>query len=279
MTSRKGSDVRLIKRQQLEWAREAGLAVDDVGYCASPTVNLPWLSAVTRRDFDEADGQEFGSSTRTGKIAAVHSSSALAVNVFDYWTSRDKSPLAGALGISPIAEMRFEQKFNTGVKPRSPNIDVVIYGRNNELLAIESKFSEPFGGGRKGGIQDKYCPEDTKRWGAVGLDGAQRAVNAIRAGETFRFLDAPQLLKHMLGLAQSNRHWSLLLLWYAPSRSAEHSMNDEIARFRVLLGVDGVRFATRTYQDFWNALSLFLGEKDAGYARYIRDRSFRANVA
>ena len=279
MTSRKDSDAQLIKRQQREWAREAGLAVDDAGYCASPTGNLPWLSSLTRRDFDEADGNEFGSATKTGKIAAVHSSSALAVNMFGYWTSRDTSPLARALGIETIAEIRFERKFETGVKPRSPNIDVVIYGRNNELLAIESKFSEPFSGGKKAGIQDKYCPDGTKRWSDVELYGAQRAVDAIRAGETFRFLDAPQLLKHMLGLAQCDRRWSLLLLWYAPSQSAEDSMNIEIARFTTLLGPDRERFSARTYQDFWETLTPLLGQQDATYAQYIRKRYFSANVA
>jgi hypothetical protein len=278
MTSRTESAVELIKRRQREWARTAGLGFDDAGYCASPNANLPWLSTVTRSDFDEADGREFGSPAKIGKISALHSSSALAVNVFDYWTSRDKSPLAEALGISTIAEIRFERKFETGVKPRSPNIDVVIYGDNNELLAIESKLLEPFSGKRRGGIQDKYCPAGAERWAALGLHGAQQAVDAIRAGEAFQFLDVPQLLKHMLGLARSDRDWKLLLLWYAPSQSAEDSMNAEIARFKILLGPDGERFIARTYQHFWKALTPLLGQKDNAYAQYIRSRYFSANV-
>ena len=32
-------------------------------------------------------------------MRALHSSSALAVNFFDYWTNKDKSPLLSALGI------------------------------------------------------------------------------------------------------------------------------------------------------------------------------------
>jgi hypothetical protein len=71
MRSRKDSDAQLIKRQQREWARNAGITVNDAGYSVSPHANLPWLSTLTRRDFSEADGQEFGNETKVGKIAAA----------------------------------------------------------------------------------------------------------------------------------------------------------------------------------------------------------------
>ena len=131
----------LLKDLQNAWARSCGLAVDDAGYTHRPEENLPWLTPRTRADFEAADGNEFGATRKRAKIAALHSSSALAVNVFDYWTVRNAAPLAAALNLAyPIADIRFERKFPTGVGSRAPNLDVVIAGPDRQLLAVESKF-------------------------------------------------------------------------------------------------------------------------------------------
>ena len=42
-----------------------------------------------------------GGSELRGHVMALHSSSALAVNYFDYWTYWDKTPVLSALGINP----------------------------------------------------------------------------------------------------------------------------------------------------------------------------------
>ena len=48
-------------------------------------------SLETVNDFKNANGQEFGNGIDPGKIKALHSSSALAVNFFEYWkASSDK---------------------------------------------------------------------------------------------------------------------------------------------------------------------------------------------
>ena len=270
---------RLLKCQQTSWALEAGVAADSAGYCTAPAANLPWLTSDTRADFAAADGHEFAADGRRSKIAALHSSSALAVNVFDYWRVRDAGVVARILGLKgEVKDIRFEQRFRTGVGSRAPNLDVVIR-TSTSLLAIESKFTEPFSARKKVGVQDKYVPSSGGLWSAHGLKGTQTAVEAIRNGERFRYLDAPQLLKHMLGLAQCGQDWQLLLLWFVPSTAIGEEMSHEAARFRALLGSDASRFAFKTYQDFWRELRPLLSAEHMKYAAYIEQRYFAKPVA
>lgn len=269
---------RQLKSQQTKWAVDVRLSFDDAGYCHILEENLPWLTSATRADFAAADGNEFAADGLRSKIAALHSSSALAVNVFDYWRTRDASALAQVLGLEDeIKGIRFEEKFKTGVGSRSPNLDVVIR-TGTSLLAIESKFTEPFTARKKSGVQDKYVPTSVRLWAAHGLNGAQRAVEALRNGESFTYVDAAQLLKHMLGLAQCGRDWHLLLLWYAPSPTVGSEMMEEAARFRSLLASDAPRFTHRTYQDFWSELRPHLSAEHAQYATYIERRYFPQRV-
>src|SRR5262249_54846211 len=159
-------------------------------------------SKETRLEFDAADGNEFSRrGEKPAKIAALHSSSALAVNFFDYWRHRDKSALA-ALGPrnGPITQVRFEEKFPTRIGPRSPNIDVAIRYESGRILAIESKFTEWTGHSGRKALRDAYLAGNRNAWATVGLPGAQKvAEQYLEHG--FDHLDVPQLLKHMLGLA------------------------------------------------------------------------------
>jgi hypothetical protein len=248
-----------IKRQQLAWAREAELLTDDDGYCHAPEANLPWLTEKTRSNFAAADGNEFGGVGRRAKIAALHSSSALAVNFFDYWSVRNAEPLRRALASATVIEsVAFEQKYATGVGSRRPNLDVVLALRGNGLLAIESKY---FAGG-------------TGKWTSRGLVGAQRAASEFRAGRVYKYLDAAQLLKHMLGLAATEREWSLLLLWYAPSAEMEKEMAKEAEEFRASLGPDAGRFAEMSYQLLWRRLEPLLTDEHRKYREYMKRRYF-----
>jgi hypothetical protein len=266
-----------IRRRQLEWAKSRSLPTDAKGYLLQPAHNLPWLTPRTKADFDAADGAEFGRGTGRVKICALHSSSALAVNFFDYWTTRDRESLAAALGLTRgIENIRFEQRFPTGVGSRAPNVDVVIHGPDQRMLAIESKFCEPFSS-RSKLIQDKYFPNGTELWTRAGLKGGQHAAFSLRAANAFRFVDAPQLLKHMLGLAQTGSNWHLLLLWYVPAELRQ-AMSEEANRFRTLLGADAARFSTMSYQDVWSRLYPTLSVAHREYAEYIHERYFLARV-
>lgn len=266
-----------IKRRQKVWATQS--ALDCSGeYCTHPKSNVPWLNEATFQEFIAADGNEFGAPGKRAKIGALHSSSALAVNVFDYWRNRDKQALAVALGTASkhIVSLKFEQKFPTGVGPRSPNIDVVLTHSDGGLLAIESKFTEWIGASGRKPLRKAYLPAGHQRWSSVGLFGAQRIAEACGKDSGFDRLDVPQLLKHMLGLAtqDTGRGWHLKLLWHRCDEQAAEEMDGEISRFQDMLAEDRPRFSAMTYQDFWRRLKPSLGPEDSSYASYLESRYF-----
>jgi hypothetical protein len=262
--------------QHLEaWARTKGLQTAR-SYCRDVRDNIPWLNDETRQEFAEADGNEFsGRGEEPPKIAALHSSSALAVNFFDYWRHRDKSALASALGPRnwPITQIRFEEKFPTGIGPRSPNIDVTFRYDSGRLLAVESKFTEWLGHSGRKRLRDAYLERNRNVWAAVGLRGAQKvAEQYLEAG--FDHLDVPQLLKHMLGLASQPSPWHLLLLWHRCDDERAPLMQDEIDRFRELLGTDGSNFSAMTYQQLWKRSAPAIRDEHPEYVEYITHRYF-----
>ena len=261
-----------IKERQLRWAESAAVPFSG-DYCTDPRSNLHRLSDATFAEFSAADGQEFSDAKGAPKISALHSSSALAVNFFEHWREGDRAPLARALGLAPrrIVELRFEQKFPTGVGPRSPNIDVTLDLDDGSVFAIESKFTEWMGSSGTQALREAYLPGNP-RWAKAGLPGAQKLAESTGVGSGFKRLDVPQLLKHMLGLANQPRDWHLLLLWHRCDEALGKEMDAEITRFRTLLGSDNTRFSSMTYQDLWGRLKPLLGPASGDYQSYLEMR-------
>ena len=102
---------REIRNAQQDWARSKGIPFHSRGYVRDVEDNL-WqpLSPRARQGFEGGAGSEL-----SGHMRALHSSSALAVNFFDYWTDRDKTPVLSALGVDPEdgASLDFEAQFHT----------------------------------------------------------------------------------------------------------------------------------------------------------------------
>ncbi len=273
-----GNESRLIRARQVDWAGSAQLDVEN-GYCHESTANLFRLTPTIRAELEGGDGNEFRDSAETGrraKIAALHSSSALAVNGFGYWHERPDPRLTRVFGVEKdVARIQFERKFRTGVGPKSPNMDVTMTLADGSLLAIESKFLESYSGSGKKVIQDKYFPPGRSLWTDAGLPGAQQAAERFRDGERFRWLDVPQLLKHMLGLASQPRPWDLILLWYAVPGEVSDAMHQEIGYFKAMLGSDSRHFSAKTWQEFWHSLAPMLGDEHAAYRDYIGRRYFQ----
>lgn len=135
--------VERLGRQQDNWAGSRERWEGRSDYVASLQDNL-FLKALlreTEREIDEADGAELRPrGNQPPKVHALLSSSALAVNVFDYWRDKDAVPLGAAIGTeSPIRSLRFEFKCTDyPVRPRSPNLDVVLNLEDGSRVAIES---------------------------------------------------------------------------------------------------------------------------------------------
>ncbi len=212
------SDRETIKTHQRAWATRTGLAYDADGYCMCANDNIfQGLSPEARKEFESGDGTELGKNGRRGKIQALHSSSALACNWFDYWRGRDLTPLSRAFELpTGFSTLVLEQKFPTELGGIGPNLDVLLYA-GKMPLAIESKFTEPYSKSKlKTFLKPKYFDKDRTLWATAGLPGCQSIADALRVERhDFKVLDVAHLLKHMLALANNfGRHWSLCCLWF-----------------------------------------------------------------
>jgi hypothetical protein len=85
-----------------------------------------------------------------------------------------------------------------------PNLDVALERADGFAIGIESKFTEwltPKSASRPP-FKEKYFPSGNGVWDQVGLTATQQLAESMQSEEiTFRYLDAPQLIKHALGLA------------------------------------------------------------------------------
>ena len=190
-------------------------------------------------------------------MRALVSSSALAVNFFDAWRDVSKLALARALGFnSDIAELSFESKTaDYPVKPRSPNLDLMLCLAGGTRIAIESKFSEPYRSGEGfGALSARYFPAREQLWTQALLPAAQRVADRLRP--EWGHFDAPQVLKHLLGLASDPRKPSrLAYLWFDTGEPGAVAHREEIERFKVLIAGDPLTFVPATYQQVFGALS------------------------
>lgn len=270
---------REVLRQQRRWAKSRGLAPDARGYLPTVEANLfrP-MSASARADFERGDGTELEeTATRPAKMRALHSSAALVVNVFDHFARANPAPLLRALGISSelAAPLSFEARFPTGLRGNPPNLDVALELASGKVVGIESKFTEWLTpkANSKAAFKSKYF-EGGESWRDKGLPECQAlAVDLQIRRERFRFLDAPQLLKHALGLAtQRTGNFTLHYLYFdVPGRSsAVH--REEVRRFDEGVGRE-IAFEALAYQDLFRALRV-REDVDGQYIGYLRDRYF-----
>ncbi len=267
-----------IGQSQAIWSKGIPVDANRRDYAATLGSNL-FLGALrsrTHTEFSAADGSELeDSDKRPAKMRALASSSALAVNFFDAWRDTDVTRLQNALGlaVAPVT-LQFEYK-PTGypVGPRSPNLDLLVTLADERRVGIESKFAEPFRApGADAWISPKYFPVGTGLWKTVGLGSAQ--TMAAHLGARWRYLDAAQLLKHMLGLAsESNAPATLLYLWYDTGLEDAIAHRREVEMFADQIRNDQVAFQASTYQEVLALIS----ERDepvAGWFSYLVDRYF-----
>jgi hypothetical protein len=247
----------LLLRRQRSWARRAGKIVDAAGYLPTVNDNLRQpLSATALADFAARGAAEFYDAESGGghraRMRAVHSSTALAVNVFDFWNSVDSAPLAGALGLSaPIRRIAFEPHLPTGPAGNPANPDILLELESGDVVAIECKFSEWLVPRRQraGLFHDRYFPPGRAVWRAAGLPACQALADELQSGrDYFRYLDARQLLKHALGLQalRPERHCLIYLYFDWPGCLGELH-RAEITRLAGKTGIE-LGFRALTYQ-------------------------------
>lgn len=268
---------RLILCQQQTWVRKRGIEFDKHGYTHSLSDNLfSPLSPETKKEFESGKGGELGEGGSRGKMQALHSSSALVINIFEYWRSCNVDAIARACGApSGMTEIRFEQTHPTPVGGIPPHLDVEFHGTDMKPVAIESKFTEPYHRKTKREIKDNYL---SYRGLWTQLPRCERLVRRIRDEEggktSFTYLDAPQLLKHILGLATNfgAKGFVLVYLWYDLPSSEAEKHRQEIEEFRKQVR-DEVYFRDMTHQELFNVIKRNV-DVDKNYISYLEERYF-----
>lgn len=231
-------------------------------------------------NFEEVDGGEL-----TGnpcKMQAVHSSSALGVNIFQYWKRINQVPaMAAACGFCRIdntssRDINFEVKYPiSGKFTRSPNIDVVINNSPEsrfKVFAIECKFSEAYSSRNHFGIDPKYIKLDDV-WD--NMPYLLKLAKKISPDDNrFSHLHPAQLIKHILGLKGrfGKNKFRLLYLWYDTigPESAKH--HKEINEFTKITKEDGIHFHAMSYQDLIIKLTKDYRNIHRDYIDYISGR-------
>lgn len=273
------SPATVVREQQRQWALGRGVTLDSSGYTLDLSNNLfAPLSAAAQEEFAGGDGDELGRPGEWGKMQALHSSSALACNVFDHWRVRDASALAASLGITAPLQIWFERKYPTGLPGNAPNLDVVLRPASGPVVAIESKFLEPYGA-HGPGFKDKYFETSPGLWEGVGYRRCQALAQALHLGErAFAWLYAEQLLKHILGLARSGDAWRLLYLWYEVPGPAGAEHSAEADQFARVVTDDGIDFRALSYQTLFKEMRERAGYDDRAYVDYLGERYFAGSA-
>ena len=251
----------------------------------TPELNLNLfepLSLDVRKSFKQGDGNEI--SGNPAKMQAVHSSSALGVNVFQYWQRIEQvSVIASACGFcrkgNTISEkIVFEDKYriddNLDKFPIAPNIDVVFHNSDSsrfKRFAIECKFSEAYGSQKHNGLKPAYLGL-LQLWSDI--PNLYDFAKSICPNESFIYLHSAQLIKHILGLKKSfgKDGFRLLYLWYDVLGKEGVIHRDEIEKFSEVAKADSIYFDAMSYQELILTLSKENRQEHADYIKYLTER-------
>jgi len=279
-----------IIAKQTAWAAQLGITLigskGDRGrpaYTRKLTENLfsPLLSEV-RKSFDDGDGCELGTSQFPGKMQAVHSSSALGVNVFQYWKEQHAAHVIAALCDlcrSPSTtpkDIRFEEKYPISDSfGHHPNIDAVIHNGQSAKLkrfGIECKFSEAYGAHRHGGLKPKYLELDALWKDIPNMHSFAHTISPDDGD--FSHLHPAQLVKHVLGLKRQCGldGFRLLYLWYDVLGAEGALHRKEVERFAEIAKRDEIRFHSMTYQELIVRMQKNLPDEHTEYVNYLTSR-------
>ena len=282
-----------LKLKQKQWAVRHGLSVDEKGYLPSYNENIfGGLPAEVEQMFRDADGNELTDMAgRPAKMKALHSSSALCVNVFGYLRYNVGSVFS-SLGISrllmpPTREILFEYKNTIIAGCRPSNLDMMLTAREMMLTArehfyaVESKFLEPYSYSPNI-LKSKYLAADGLWDGLPCIHEYVSDLEDCADGKhlDYNCLDAAQLIKHLLGLMRNESingdktRFHLIYLYYDTPDGIGMVHRAEIARFAKLMASDNVNFKAVNYQEVLYKLNNTILDynSDKEYLDYINER-------
>jgi hypothetical protein len=279
---------QFVQKKLQSWAARKGISLQgsagergEPNYTHSIEQNLfeQILLPSVRASFERGAGGELRGSIPT--ISALHSSAAMAVNLFQYWVRNgDLAALAGLLEIPSldVASADFEDCFPVCEDPQRqgfnqpPHLDFAFRYQDGGRVGIECKLFEPYGRLDHAPLRLPYL-NLTDAWSDIPACRALAEQLAIGSAG-FHRLGASQLLKHILGLKFGAPPAKVRLLYlYCDAigdEAAEH--REEIRRFRKHIEPDPVRFVPMSVQEFiLGALTRARGNHSA-YVDYLAER-------
>ena len=273
--------IELILNQQKKWAEQNRIAVDKKGYTLSLASNLflPLLPE-TWAEFAAGSGHELnGGADVPARMQALHSDSALFVNVFEYWRQNKRiAAVASACGSPPgITAMSFESKCKIFEAGPPPHLDIIFSGESVRPLALEAKFTGPYRPvtQRNNTNLQPYLADDAIwTWLPECKKLAAHVLGQEGKKTDWLHLDIPQLLKHFLGLTCTfgPRKFELLYLWYDFPSAEAGKHREEIEKFKKIIGGEAL-FRDLTYQNLFNNILAVPGV-DPKYTAYLGERYF-----
>jgi hypothetical protein len=221
-----------ITRTQKEFVRSRSADFDERGWTVDYRNNLfQPLHTDTLNDFI-ARG-EVTPDGRGDRISAPHSSTALAVNTFDWWRGRDLRRLSAAVGISLDRFTGFEQQHGFGFD-RPAQLDVEFVESGGTAVGVEVKLREPYGG-VSNTFADRYF-ETPSLWDGLSIMATLARRIRFEVDPPFVTLHAAQLIKHTLGMHHSyGERFTLVYFWHRLPGSVGKAHAGEVERFAELV--------------------------------------------
>lgn len=281
-----------VLSKQITWALNQGIAlIGSKGQRGRPTYastleqNLfEPLEPEVRKSFERGDGNEInGNPDSPSKMQAVHSSSAMGVNIFQYWQKIGQVPeIAAACGFcrkgnNISQKIVFEDKYPIDRKRFrfAPNIDVVIHNSDSVKIrrfAVECKFSEAYSSHGHSGLKEEYLKPNSIWDDIPSLHSLAKSI--CPDDKKFLHLHPAQLIKHILGLKAHCRKEGFMLLyfWYDVLGEEGATHKREISTFTERAHADGIKFHTLSVQELIIALSNEYRSDHPEYIQYISGR-------
>jgi len=245
---------RFIQKKFQAWAQRHNIHLQgsegDRGepyYTYSVEANLfgNWLHPDVRICYENGAGGELRGEIPS--FQALHSSAAMAVNLFQHWfLNREYSLLAHCLNVPSrgIDNIVFEHCYPVCENYRRygltnpPHLDLGIdYENNSQHVGVECKLIEPFTTYEHDLLSNAYLEidelwSDIPAWRQLGEELNNNNNNNIG----FNRFDAAQIIRHVLGLKFGIRadRVRLIYLYYDSLGKHTEEHREEIVRFRRL---------------------------------------------
>ena len=214
-------------------------------------------------------------------MSALHSSAAMAVNLFQYLLeNQELQTIAGILNVpsTGIESVSFERKYPVCADWKAhgfnepPHLDLGIDYIDSRRVGVECKLFEPYGRLEHAPLKGAYL-ELPDAWSEI--PASRELAEELTTGDAgFRRLAPAQLLRHILGLkfGKSIDKVRLIYLYFDAIGDEAEEHRAEIRRFQQLVAPDPIRFIPMAVQELVLRAVSRCRSQHKEYVDYLADR-------